>query len=87
MGLGHYGEDRVYKRVIRAQAGQDFSTGAQPKGIMLVGTDAEIHAFDQYGNGYTLDNLAKIGTALYSMTPKSVDHVSSGTNARVYLLF
>ena len=54
---------------------------------MLVGTDAEIHAFDQYGNGYTLDNLAKIGTALYSMSPKSVDHVTAGTNARVYLLF
>tara|TARA_R100001510_G_C7549532_1_gene133891 strand:+ start:377 stop:640 length:264 start_codon:yes stop_codon:yes gene_type:complete len=87
MGIGNYGEDRIYKKVIRAQAGQDFSTGAQPKGIMLVGTSAEIHAFDQYGNGFTLDNLAKIGSTLYSIAPKSVDHVVEAATTKVYILF
>jgi hypothetical protein len=87
MALGNYGEDRVYKKVIRAQAGQDFSTGPQPKGIMLVGTSAEIHAFDQYGNGFTLDNNAKIGTALYSVSPKSVDHVNESGTQKIYILF
>ena len=87
MALGNYGEDRVYKKVIRAQAGQDFSKGPQPKGIMLVGTSAEIHAFDQYGNGFTLDNNAKIGTALYSVSPKSVDHVNESATLKVYILF
>jgi len=87
MGNGNYAEDRVYKKVIRAQAGQDFSTGAQPKGIMLVGVDAEIHAFDQYGNGFTLDNLAKVGTTMYSVSVKTVDHVVEDASTRTYILF
>tara|TARA_R110001583_G_scaffold2828_10_gene19652 strand:- start:5109 stop:5372 length:264 start_codon:yes stop_codon:yes gene_type:complete len=87
MGLGNYAEDRVYKKVIRAQAGQDFSTGAQPKAVMLVGTNAEIHAFDQYGNGFTLDNLAKVGTTMYSVSVKTVDHVVEDSATRAYILF
>ena len=87
MGNGNYAEDRVYKKVIRAQAGQDFSTGPQPKGIMLTGTNAEIHAFDQYGNGFTLDNLAKVGTTMYSVSVKTIDHVVEDASTKTYILF
>ena len=87
MGNGNYAEDRVYKKVIRAQAGQDFSKGPRPRAIMLSGTNAEIHAFDQYGNGFTLDNLAKVGTTMYSVAVETVDHVVEDASTKTYILF
>ena len=84
---GNYGEDRIYTQVVRAQAGQDFSTGPRPKGIMMVGASAVMHGFDQYGNGFTLQNDTKVGTTLYSISSKTIDHVVENATTKAYILF